>query len=83
MAAVRGRAPFAIAVAASSPNDAETRAARSTTSSSQPPARNPSARSTWASHCWSVHGVPATVNVYVSTAGISPVRRISSPARTW
>ncbi len=61
--AVLARAPRAIAVATSSPIESETSAARRTTSSSQPPARNPSARSTCASHCWSVHGVPATVNV--------------------
>ena len=72
-----------MAAARTNPKVAATSAARSTASSSHPPARWTSAKMTWASHCWSSHVIPATVNVKVSVVGMAPVDRISSPARTW
>ena len=63
IAAVLSAAPREIATATSRPTIAATVPARTTASSSQPPNRYPAASRTWASHCWSVHGVPAIVNV--------------------
>ena len=66
----------------SQPFDA-TSAALSTASPVQPVHWNTSAISAWAPHCWSSQGVPYTVKVQVSVAGMPWPARMSAPARSW